>query len=231
MFSFILVVCLAGVFSLAPFALYLLWLVTLNRRDRPTVVAGRWDFAALLGGLSGFVLFGGGLLLTLLQSNVRYWMRGNFESLRQAWNQEQVAWTLVAAAYLIVVVGGALLTLAARRRTLVIYNIDPGQFESLLGEVFEHSGRAVERRGNVWAAAAPLLELEPFPAGRSVAVRWLTADTVLTQEVERQIRSAVPSLSAAESQPARWLMTGAVGSLSVVVFCVVLLLYGLSVVR
>lgn len=222
--SFILIICLTGVFCAAPLALYLLWLTTLHRRNRATIISGTWDFAGLLAGLSGFVLFGGGLLLSLLQSNVRFWMRGNFEALRDAWGQEKVTWCLIAAAYLILVIGGAILTLLSRRRTLVVYNVDPGSFEVVLTEVFEQLGRSIERRGNLWVGGVPLFELEPFVGGRTVTLRWLTDDARLFQEVERQIREAAPTLSGGESQPARWLISAAFGCVVFVVFCVAVLL-------
>ncbi len=231
LFSFILVICLAAVFSLAPFALYLLWLTTLNRRVHPTILGGGWDFAALLGGLAGFVLFGGGLFLALVQSNVRFLMRGNVEALRDAWGHEQLTWTLTAAAYLIIVVGGCVLTLMARRRTLVIYNVDPGQFEVTLAEIFDQMGRAVERRGNLWVSGVPLLELERSESGRTVIVRWVSNDLHLFQEIERHLREAIPSLRGGDNLAARWLMSGAVSSLVIVVFCCVLLVYGLALRR
>src|SRR5262245_15833948 len=78
----------AGVFCLTPLAMYLLWLAAVNRRDRPTVVSGVWDFIALVAGLSGFLIFGAPIAVLALQSNARYGLRGNFEQLRTAWNQE-----------------------------------------------------------------------------------------------------------------------------------------------
>src|SRR5205823_14438602 len=123
------------------------WLALLTRRDRPTVLSGPWDFACLVLGLSGFVLFGGGLVLSLLQSNFRYWMRGNFEAWRGAWGQEKTTWIFLALMYVLAVVGWVALTLAARRRSLVVYNVDPAAFEATLTEVFEHLNRPVERRG------------------------------------------------------------------------------------
>jgi hypothetical protein len=221
---FIVVICLAGVFCLAPVALYLLWLAAINRRDRPTIVSGTWDFAALLAGLSGFILFGGGLLLSLVQSNVRFLMRGNIEALRGAWEQEKLAWCLVAGAYLLVVAGGAALVLLARRRTLVIYNVDPAQLEAALGELFDQLGRPVERRGNLWVGGVPLFELEPFVGGRTATLRWLTDDPQMFQEVERHIREAAGALPTGENPAARWLMTSAVGCIVLVVFFVVVLL-------
>ena len=78
---YILAICFCGVFCLIPLAMYLLYMARITRRDHPTPVSGAWDFAGLAVGLSGFIVFGGGLLLTLFQSNFRYWMRGNVEAL------------------------------------------------------------------------------------------------------------------------------------------------------
>lgn len=226
-----LVVCLAGVFCLAPFALYLLWLAVLNRREHPTVVAGSWDFATLLAGLSGFLLFGGGLFLSLLQSNMRFWMRGNFEALREAWGQEQLSWGLTAAGYLIVVAGGSALILAARRRSLVVYHVEPEQLEIALVEIFEQIDRPIERRGNLWLGKVPLFEFEPFAAGRTVTLRWVGEDIRLFQEVDRRLREAVTSIHSGENDQARWLFTSAVGCLVFVVFCLLLVGYALAIVR
>jgi hypothetical protein len=231
LFSFILVVCLAGVFCLAPLGLYLLWLAVVNRRPRPTVIRGTWDFALLLAGLSGFILFGGGLLLSLLQSNVRFWMRGNFEALRDAWGQEHLTWSLIVAGYLIVVVGGSVLGLLARKRSLVVYNIDPAVFEGALAEVCEELGRPVERRGNLWVGGVPLVELEPFAAGHAVTLRWLSDDDRLYEEVERRLRETLPTIPTGDHPVARWLMSGAVGAIFFVTFCTVLLAYGLAIIR
>lgn len=231
MFSFILVVCLAGVFCLAPLGLYLLWLAVVNRRPRPTVVRGAWDFAILLAGLSGFILFGGGLLLSLLQSNVRFWMRGNFEALRDAWGQEHLTWSLIVAGYLIVVVGGTVLGLLARKRSLVVYNIDPAVFEGTIAEVCEELGRPVERRGNLWVGGVPLFELEPFAAGHAVMLRWLSDDDRLYEEVERRLRETLPTVPTRDHPAGRWLMSGAVVAIFFVMFCTVLLAYGLAIIR
>ena len=112
--QFILVLCLAGSFCLAPLAVYLLWIAKITRRTRPTVFAGTWDFIGLLVGLSGFILFGGGLVVSLLQSNFRYWMRGNFQAVLNAPMQEKLTWLLLSSLYLFLVVAVVGFTLAAR---------------------------------------------------------------------------------------------------------------------
>lgn len=216
---------LAGVFSLAPLLLYLLWVSLLVRRRRPTVIAGHWDFAALLAGLSGFMLFGGGLLLFLLQSNVRFLIRGNFEALRDAWAKEYIAWLVTILLYALFVVGGSFLTLQSRRRSLVIYNVEPEQFEAMLIEVFDQLGRPVERRGNLFVGGLPLCEVDSFAAGKTATLRWVSDDRLLFQEVERHIREAVLPLGAVENPAARWLSTATVGCSAVLVFLTICVVY------
>jgi hypothetical protein len=224
---FILVLCVAGAFCLAPLAIYLLWLAQITRRERPTILAGSWDFAGLLIGLSGCILFGGGLVLSLLQSNFRYWMRGNFESLRAAWGQEKVSWMLLASAYLIVVIGWVLLTLSSRRRSLVVYNIDLAAFETTLTEVFEHLNHPIERRGNLWVSGVPLFELDRFPRGRTATLRWIAEDRLLFQEVDRLLREAVRSHYTDDNSSTHWLMAAAVGTGVSAISCFGLLIYAL----
>ncbi len=216
---------LTGVFSLAPLLLYLLWLSYITRRERPTILTGPWDFAALMVGLSGFILVGGGLLLFLMQSNVRFLIRGNFEALREAWAKEYLVWVGTILLYFLFVVGGVALTLQSRRRTLVIYNVDPAAFETTLAEVFEQIGRPVERRGNLFVGGLPLCEVDPFAGGRTVTFRWVSEDHLLFQEVERQLREAVQTLAPSENPAARWLSTTVVGLGAVLVFLSFLVLY------
>jgi hypothetical protein len=228
---FILAVCLCGVFCLIPLALYFWWLSQITRRERPKPISGSWDFAGLLLGLSGFIVFGGGLLLTLCQSNFRYWMRGNAEALRSAWIQERVTWMILVAFYLLVVAGIAGLTLLARRRTIVVYNVEPAAFEALLTEVFDQLGRPIERRGRQWVGGAPLCELDTFEGGRTVTLRWVSDDVRLFEEVDRQLRAALATHSTGDNPASRWLMAAAVGTAATVACSFGLLLYGLSLMR
>jgi hypothetical protein len=223
--QFILVLCLASVFCLAPLSVYLLWIARITRRKRPLVVAGDWDFVGLICGLSGFILFGGGLVLSLLQTNFRYWMRGNFDGLRRAWQQEYVTWILLASAYLVFVSGLTTLTLQSRRRSLVIYNIEPAAFEAMLAEVFEHLNVTVERRGDVWYASGPLFELDRFARGRTVTLRWLSDDRQLFQSVDRLLREAVRSHFSDENPATDWIFAAAVGAGAAAVLFFGLLVY------
>lgn len=222
---FILAVCLCGVFCLFPLALYLFRLALVTRRDRPTAISGTWDFAGLLFGLSGFIIFGGGLLLTLLQSNFRFWMRGNLEELRTVWVQEKLTWSFIVLSYLLVVLGGVALAFSARRRNLVVYNIEPVAFETMVKEVFDQLGRPIERHGKLWITREPLFELDTFEGGHTVTLRWVSHDDRLYEDVTRQLRAALATQTTNDNPASRWLMSAAMGSGIIAACCFGLLTY------
>lgn len=207
-----LVVVFASLFCLAPLSAYLFHLSILARRDRPTVVSGSWDFAVLTLGLSGFYLFGGGLVLTLLQSNFRYWMRGNLEAFRGAWASDSTTWVLISSVYVLGVIAMVGLTLVSRRHSLVVYNVEPTEFESAISDVFERLNRPVERRGKVWVAGVPLFELDTFEGGRTVTLRWVSDDHALFHEVERLVRESMKNVATDDNPAAAWLLSCAGGT-------------------
>ena len=228
---FILAVCFCGVFCLVPLAMYLQWLAIATRRDHPTLIAGHWDFAVLLLGLSGFIIAGGALVLTLLQPNFRYWMYGNREGLRAAWGHERDAWLLLSLGYLILVLGIAILTLLARKRTLVIYNVQPAVFEMVITEVFDHLGRPLERVGRVWISGVPLFELDTFDRGHTVTLHWVSNDQRLFEETTRQLRAALATQAITDNPASRWLQTAAWGLGFIAAASCGLLVYGMSLIR
>jgi hypothetical protein len=101
-----------------------------------------------------------------------------------------------------------------------VYNVEPDAFEAAVAEVFDHLGRAVERRGNLWSGPNPLFELEPFNAGKCVALRWVGDDDRLFEEIARLLRPAVADLAPADNPTSRWLTSAAIGILVLVVFFV-----------
>ena len=118
---------IAALCCFAPLTLYLCWLATLNRRPKPTVVAGAWDFAFVLAGLSGFLAVGGVMLMDL---TTRYLMRGNFNELLDGWHKYRVTWLMIGSGYLLIVAGLASLTLARRARWISVYNIELADHET-----------------------------------------------------------------------------------------------------
>lgn len=203
-----LALCFAGVFCLTPLAIYLLWLAAVNRRARPTAVSGTWDFIALLAGLSGFLLLGAPIAITALQSNARYWTRGNFEQLRSTWNQEKVTWLLVAGGYVAFVVTAVAVGIKRRKKTLAVYAVDPDGLTRTINDEVAAAFGPVSQIGYAWN---PHVQLEPFAGMGHALVRIGSPDAAKAAGFERRLRDAIPFVTPAAHTPAAWIQIAAIG--------------------
>ena len=204
------ILCACGVFCLTPLSIYLLWLGMVNRRDRSTVLSGTWDLAGVLGGLSGFIVFGGALLVFFSQSNARYATRGNWEQLKSAWEREQEAWMAVAAGYLLVAGGAVGLGLLARRDCLSVYNLDRERADTVIDEVLTGLGVSASRYGNRWSDGKPVLDIDPFYGMRHVTVRVLHPDPQFRQEFERDFRKRLAGEPSPDNPVGPWFTSAAI---------------------
>src|SRR5947209_13948693 len=123
-----------------PVALYLLYLSHLNGKTPPTLVPGPWDFAAVLLGLSGFLILAGPLLLTLVDSVWRGHMYGGWSELKSIGRREAMAGSLMAVGYLMLVGTGVAALLRARRPVTAVYNVAPLTVAASLVEVLDQLG-------------------------------------------------------------------------------------------
>ncbi len=200
--------CFASLGCLLPVTFYLCWLASVNKRVHPTVVSGRWDFAIVLAALSGFILVGGAILLTLVQSDTRFLMRGNFEQLREGWGQNAAAWLFLAVGYLLLVIGASALTLTNRTRWLSIYNVDVPTAERVIEVALESSGiRGATRFGDRWANGPGLLDLVPFRGMSHVTIRLVCSTPEMRAEIERHLRAELALSVAADNAAAPWIGT------------------------
>jgi hypothetical protein len=132
-----------------PLALYLLVLGHVNRRPRPVIVSGTWDFIGVLFAASGFLLCGGPAVLSALDERLRlFWLvgEGGRESLAGA---GQVSLLLFGLYFLVVVVGSALIFWRQRSLTS-IYNVEPVAVEETVMDACEHLGLDPIRSGNLF---------------------------------------------------------------------------------
>jgi hypothetical protein len=191
------------------------------------VVSGVWDFAGLVAGLSGFLIFGGVLLLALMQTHFRLGMRGGFAALRAGWEQQAVTWSVLAGLYILVVGGWLGLMSLSRRRSWVIYNVVPEAVEECISQVLSHLGIVAQKQGNVWyRGGEALCEIEGFGRGYTVMLWWLHSDRRLYEEVDRMLRSQVSKLDIpAENGAALWLRTVSSGLGVFALTCLGLLIY------
>jgi hypothetical protein len=121
----------------------------INRRLRPLMVPGPWDFVGLLLAASGFLLVAGPAILTGLYSRaLRELPPGSGRPLAAAlWEILSFQWGLWLTYYGLVVVG-AIGLLRLRRWKTVIYNVDPTDLETALTRCLTRLGLAWTRQGN-----------------------------------------------------------------------------------
>lgn len=219
----LVVLSFAGVVCIGPLAIYLCWLASVNRRPTPTVVSGPWDFARLYAALSGCVLVGGAVLLSLVQGDGRLLARGDWTQVRAHWEDDRVNWTLAMVGYLTLVVGVAALVAAGRSRTLCVYNVSPADAERVIEESLEKAGLPTVRHGNRWGDGIPLVEVVPFHGAAHVGIQLLSNSQRTREELYRHLRPALATLAAPDNPAAPWLTSLASG---VVVVLVGLVLFG-----
>jgi hypothetical protein len=204
---------LAALCCFGPLTLYLCWLATLNRRPKPTVISGTWDFAFVLAGLSGFLVVGGVLLMDM---TTRYFLRGNFGQLFDNWQTYRKTWLLIALGYLVIVIGMASWTLARRSRWLSVYNIELAEAERALEASLQASGLPLNRVGYRWLDGEVVIE--PHRSASHVVFILKIADKTIRQELEWRLwidlaKAAPPQENAA----AGWFTSLAVGHTFMVV--------------
>lgn len=225
--SFFLTICLGGILCLTPLAVYFLWLSTLNRRSRPTVVSTPWEFVAMLCGLAGF-LFCLGVLLALLIVDSRFFTGGPFITLgaRMPW----LRW-LWAAGLLLYVATLAMAIrrgLARRADSLSVYNIDAAVLDAAVEDSLTMLGRTPVKVGATWNASdQSFVEISRFPIFEHSTVKFVTREAPLKAALENELRIVLPKLPAAvENLAAPWI--AATGTCMIVaVGCCIALIFAL----
>jgi len=136
---------------LPPLAIYLLILGAINRRRRPLMVPGPWDFAGLLFAASGFLLFTGPGALSLLNDQWRQSLvLGDNSSSSPAVEGFWLWWLALMVVYFALVVGGAGYFLWRARNQTSIYNADQETVRGALAHIFERLGLRPLRSGDMY---------------------------------------------------------------------------------
>lgn len=209
--------CFFALFCLAPVSFYLCWLAGVNRREKPTVVAGSWDFAAVFGALSGFLLCGGLLLLSLAAGDGRLFTSGNVDRLKSVFEQQWLTWMLLLVGYIGLVGAAASAGAGGRRKWLSVYNLDADAADRVIVTALERSGLTAKRQGNLWADDRRLVEARTFHGTAHTTIRIVCPHDRQREEIERHLRS---ELAAAETGPgpaAPWFTSMATGTVILVV--------------
>ena len=225
---------------LLPLALYFLALAWVNRRPRPVVVAGTWDFVGVLFATSGFLLVGGPALLSSLSERWRWvWLLGETSSLPAGLDRYREIWILGAAAYFLLVVGVSAAVLAGRRRLTCVYNVDPPNVEVALDDACRRLGLAPVRSGSLYlfgftsdsATATPrpdephaILEVDSSAVLQNVSLHWEPHDSPLRSAVEAELRERLARTPAPEGEISGWFNLAGTALLMLSLFVLVVLL-------
>ena len=224
--TLVVAICFAGLVCVAPLAFYLCWLASVNRRERPTVVNGAWDFVGVLAGLSGFLLVGGVLLRGILMHDTRV-IGGDYTAMQAVNEKQWLSWLAVFAGYLGLIALAVALAVRGRGKSLSVYNVDADAADGAVEAALHSAGVPSTRIGNVWGY---LVEVVPFRGVHHVTVRFLGSGRERV-EVERHLRTHLAATPSPDNPAAGWFSAVAGGSVFVVVAFVALLSYVVFFVR
>lgn len=227
---------------LMPLGLYLLYLAYLNGRTPSTVVRGPWDLAALLLGLSGFLVLAGPMLLSLVDSTWRYYVYGNWAALRTVGRAEAKAWSIMATGWFFMWVGIVPLLLRARRRYSALYNVMPTLVEAQLIETLDALGYAWQKVGTLLAidvrkpddATGPMakarpeewayVRIMPIRATAHALLRWSGAASKVRDEVEAVLPDVLARGLGQRNPVAGWFFTAAMGVMALMLVCMAVII-------
>jgi hypothetical protein len=221
--TFFRLMCMGGIVCLTPLAVYLVYVVTMNRRPRPSVVDGVWDFVGVLAGLAGF-LFCLGVVLGGVATDARIVTGGRAERIPDGMPWQSTYWLATTAVYSAVVLGLVVRGVRSRRWTLQVLNADLATVEGCVADAFAARNVDVDRRGWDWhVGGKPVLHVQHFESFRSTTL--LFADAEIRGAVERHLREQMPKQPAAADNPAvAWVNTVLTCSV-VAVGCLVVLIF------
>jgi hypothetical protein len=222
-------VLLTFVVSLFPLAVYCLILAGINRRDRPLVVRGVWDFAGVLAALSGILLWTGPVLLQHLMR--RSFVESVAQDSPQPFDEFWSRWWLIWAAYYVLVVAGAALLLVLRSSVTAVYNVDAERLPEALVKTLHHLGFDIAQNQHHQVLIAPAKSLTPaspgnadsggdgpqpfsaavefdvFPSMCHATLHWYAEDAKVRHEVELELPKQVADFRPADNPAGLWFLS------------------------
>lgn len=217
--SFALLVCLT------PLAFYMCWLSMVHKKDRPTVVHGAWDGVGAVAACGGFLLIGGFILLSILNSDPRLFLRGSIKELQEMWAAQHLVWLLVLVGYIAAIAGAILITVRGRSHELSVYNIDAEAAGGAIEEALDRAVIQATRRGNQWVAGKSIVRLKPFLGLNHASISIESPSPNERDDVERHLRMSLAGAAGASVSIAGWFSAIATGLVMTLVGAVGILCY------
>lgn len=202
---------LGALFCLFPVMVYCLFLAALNQRRQATLVPGPWDFAAVLGAVSGFLLLGGPELLRAAQAASRSWFVRGPRPI-----DPTTLWPALWIGYGVLLIGGSSVMLWLRRRSTAVYNVDPGYAEDALPRVFTRLGLAWTRQGTGFriedtrqgAPRSSAVDIDISPMFWHATLTW-SDDAGIRREVEAELNRELATVATDSNPLSGWLLSSA----------------------
>jgi hypothetical protein len=219
--------------GLVPFAVYLLYIGSLHRRRRPMLLSGTTDAAILFAGIGGFLILGGPIFVSLLDSGLReFWTDGNLHELQRKIQVRPLAYSLYCVSYSCFLLSMILATLLSRSNLDVIYNIDQAQMQnaiSLACQRLEASSLPIndisaDRQilaSSLSGAEQGDVELDVIDSQRTATIRW-NGDYQLGKRFIRELDHALRDQLCDDSPVAKWFTLGAATILSFIIGVILL---------
>jgi hypothetical protein len=208
---------------LFPLAVYLLVLASINRRDRPLLVAGIWDAIALSFALSGVLLWVGPAILGTIYE--RGLVPGTSDQPHRRFEDIWTLYPFVWVTYYLLVLAGQAMMIVGRVKKTSVYNVDGPALERLLVDCLRQRGFEVSASGGLIffetratsvvdvvgdapTARAPTgaVELEFFSALRHATLHWFVKDSRLRGQIEDDLERRLPEAATEQNPAATWLL-------------------------
>jgi hypothetical protein len=204
---------------LLPLGIYLLILGRVNQRYRPLVVSGVWDAVTLLGGLSGFLLLAGPVVLTSLQERWRrLWILGD-RSVLENLDIYRPGWILAALGYFLAVVCIAGWIVRRSRPLTVVYNLEPADFAEILVQACDQVGvHCAPCPGGYRLALGEqggIVSVERMDSLKNVTLHWSTEALPLRERVEAELRDVLAAYETPDHWAGLWITLAGLSVLTV----------------
>lgn len=211
---------------LFPLAVYLLVLASINRRDRPLLVAGVWDAIGLSFALSGVLLWVRPAILGTIYE--RGLVPGTSDQPQRRFEEIWTLYPFVWITYYLLVLAGQAMMILGRVNKTSVYNVDAAALERLVVDCLRQRGYEVSASGGLIFFETPAtvgteivagvseepprrlptgaVELEAFNSLRHVTLHWFVKDLRLRTQLEGDLERRLGEASAAENPATTWLL-------------------------
>ncbi|QVL33447.1 hypothetical protein KIH39_05915 [Telmatocola sphagniphila] len=215
------------IIALLPLCVYLYGLSSLNSRNRPTLITGSIDFSLLILGLSGFLIFGGPVAISLFDSSLSgLWMGSSLKAIAVSFAKNERIIIGLCCFYLLLLIVLLVFGFRRRSRTSVVYNISRDGFLNVLAETLNQKWEAPILNSTtvpltIYPGSLSIEENVPF---RCLSIAWLNVPRTIQSKLESELALKLKKLEVSPGPIADTLLNIATG-IGLVMFLWILVIF------